>query len=125
MQILKYYNISILILFIIACAAEKNLNQDTNLDKIFGERTQVDGPFTIEQIETDNMITIEKNGKSVTLPFGYINDDWETLKVQYQEGDGIYKFSSDQESWDRLAGRAGYALIRDNQIIAEIITLMN
>ena len=124
MHILKYSTISLLSL-LLACAAKKSMNQNLNFDKIFGEGTQVEGLFSIEQAEKDNMISIQKDGKSVILPFGYINDDWEALKAQYLDGDQIYKFSSSEESWDKLAGRAGYALVRNNQIIAEIITLMN
>ena len=71
------------------------------------------------------MIKVEKDGKSVVLAFGYINNDWEALKAQYQDGDKIYKFSSAEETWENLMGRAGYVLVRNNQIIAEIITLMN
>lgn len=124
MRILKYYSIYFLV-FLFSCTAEKNLNRNSNLDKLFDKKTQVEGPFSIEQAEKDNMITVKKNGKSVILPFGYINDDWETLKSNYQEGDQIFKFSTSAESWDNLAGREGYVLIRGDQIIAEIITLMN
>lgn len=95
------------------------------MDKLFSNDTQVEGPFSIEQIEKDNMIKVDKDGKSVILVFGYINNDWEALKAQYQDGDKIYKFSSAEETWENLMGRAGYVLVRNNQVIAEIITLMN
>ena len=124
MQILNSCILSLLI-FLFACVANHSINQEINLTKIFGEGTRVEGPFSIEQAEKDNMITVEKDGKSVILPFGYINDKWEAFKTKYQDGDQIYKFSSSKESWEKLAGREGYSLIRDDQIIAEIITLMN
>ena len=125
MQKLRYHIICLLLLFLVGCAAKNKLNQDEKLDKLFSEGTQVEGPFSIEQIEKDNMIKVEKDGKSVVLAFGYINNDWEALKAQYQDGDKIYKFSSAEETWENLMGRAGYVLVRNNQIIAEIITLMN
>ncbi len=124
MQVLSCFTISFLI-FLLACAVKQNLTQDTSLENIFGKETQVEGPYSIEQVEKENMITVEKNGKSVALPFGFINDDWEVLKAQYQDGDQIYKFSTSAESWEKMAGREGYVLIRGDQIIAEIITLMN
>lgn len=124
MQVLNCFTISLLI-FLLTCAAKQSLNRNFNLENIFGKRTQVEGPYTIEQAEKDNMIAVEKDGKSFTLPFGYINDDWEILKAKYQDGDQIYKFSTSAESWEKLAGREGYVLIRGDQIITEIITLMN
>lgn len=124
MQILKNYSIYFLT-FLFACAVNKTINQQVDLTKIFGEGTRVEGPFSIEQAEKDNMITVEKDDKSVALPFGYTNDKWEALKAQYQNGDQIYKFSTSPESWKNHAGREGYSLIRGDQVIAEIITLMN
>ena len=99
MQKLRYHIIYLLLLFLVGCAAKNKLNQDENLDKLFSKGTQIEGPFSIEQIEKDNMIKVEKDGKSVVLAFGYINNDWEALKAQYQDGDKIYKFSSAEETW--------------------------
>ena len=64
MQKLRYHIIYLLLLFLVGCAAKNKLNQDENLDKLFSKGTQIEGPFSIEQIEKDNMIKVEKDGKS-------------------------------------------------------------
>jgi hypothetical protein len=58
-------------------------------------------------------------------PFGYVNDQWEALKAKLRPGDELYRFNSSRESWGRLAGRAGIALVRQGKIIATVITKMN
>jgi hypothetical protein len=50
---------------------------------------------------------------------------WDAFKKQVQPGDRIVMFSSPRDHWANLAGREGIALVRDNTIVAEIITLMN
>ncbi len=39
--------------------------------------------------------------------------------------DEIFEFSSSPESWNRLAGRAGVALVRDGIVIDIVVTVMN
>jgi hypothetical protein len=40
-------------------------------------------------------------------------------------GDELRRFSSDAESWQRLAGRAGFVLLRKRQQVAHLTTTMN
>jgi len=58
-------------------------------------------------------------------PFGFQNRRWEELKALVLPGDEIWTFSSPAESWERLAGRAGVALVRDGVPIRVIFTMMN
>lgn len=58
-------------------------------------------------------------------PFGGLNAEWEALKAQMEPGDELWTFLSSAESWRRLAGRAGVALLRDGTAIAVITTMMN
>lgn len=82
---------------------------------INNEQTEI---LSIIQIEEKNQVVI--NGKKV--PFGYQTEKWEELKKQYQSGDIFEWFSSSQNAWMHLAGREGYRLKRNGQIIGEIIT---
>jgi hypothetical protein len=41
------------------------------------------------------------------------------------EGDEIWWFMSDPESWARLAGRGGYCIVRDGAIVGAIIIVLN
>lgn len=49
--------------------------------------------------------------------------DW--LRDQYLDGDQVWRFSTTQDSWEHLAGRSGFVLVRNGEIVAEAVTLMN
>lgn len=42
-----------------------------------------------------------------------------------QEGDELWIFSTSDESWKHLAGRAGISLVRDGQVVSSMVTKMN
>jgi len=42
-----------------------------------------------------------------------------------EEGDEIWSHCSSKKSWDNLAGRQGYVILRDGESIGGITTLMN
>lgn len=52
-------------------------------------------------------------------------DYLEALLAQMIRGDELWEFSSPEESWNALAGRAGIALVRNGKIIDAIITKMS
>jgi hypothetical protein len=58
-------------------------------------------------------------------PFGFLNAQWEALKSAMQPDDELYAFHSSPESWQALAGRRGYALVRDGKVIREVVTMLN
>jgi len=74
-------------------------------------------PIDIDEIESD---WLDKPG-----PYGVPSRDWMELKAQMTERDEIRAFQSPPDSWEHLAGRAGYALVREGIAIAGIITMMN
>jgi hypothetical protein len=78
--------------------------------------------ITVEEAEA-HPTRIRETGE--LKPFGYCNAEWERLKRAMQPGDELYHFSSSPESWKHLAGRRGIALVRNGEIIADIITSMN
>ena len=53
-----------------------------------------------------------------------VQTEWQMLKAKMLPGDEIWYFSSDPESWRHLAGREGYALVRDGDVIDAITTGM-
>ena len=77
--------------------------------------------LTVKEAEEKNMVEID--GRQV--PFGYTNDQWVVLCKQMQKKDELYEFRSPEDSWNSFAGREGIALVRDGEIIADIITLMS
>jgi hypothetical protein len=83
----------------------------------------MDKDYTIEEIE--KMKTPPEDGRVPHVPFGFQNQKWLEFKSQIQPGDKIHDFSSSEESWENLAGRAGYILVREGRVIDTFVTIMN
>lgn len=49
---------------------------------------------------------------------------WKVTK-QLEPGDRIFEFGSSSLSWELLAGRQGYLIVRDNKIVDVITTMLN
>lgn len=79
--------------------------------------------YTISELEAMHMYP--DDGRVPHVPFGFGNDRWQKFKSQVRDGDKIFALESSPESWKHLAGRAGYVLVRDGNIVAKIITRMN
>ncbi len=77
--------------------------------------------ISVSEAETKHMVKID--GKNV--PFGYMHRTWIALRKKMLEGDELYEFNSSDESWEHLAGREGIALVRNGEIVADIVTLMS
>lgn len=52
-------------------------------------------------------------------------DIFEALIAKVQPGDEIACFSTHEETWKRMFGRAGWAIVRDGKVIAQLTTIMN
>ena len=76
------------------------------------------GPLTIAQIEQESLqrIRLSPNPDVPQVPFGYDNDQWNTLKSQYKDGDELYFFGLYPHP-PYFFGMSGYVLIRGNQIV--------
>ncbi len=72
-----------------------------------------------------DMDEIERDWLNKPGPYGVPKQEWEKLKLLMKDGDEIRAFSSPEDSWRHLAGRAGYALVREGKAIDGVITLMN
>ena len=79
--------------------------------------------LTIEEAEAEHPGDLSRPG--LAKPFGGVNDRWERLKAAMQPGDKIVALDSPLEAWQALAGREGVGLLRDGQIVMEVVTLMN
>jgi hypothetical protein len=79
---------------------------------------------TPEEAEASNMVRSEQLGPD-PVPFGFVNADWKELLAQMSEGDELWEFRSPPETWVRLCGSAGYALIRRGKVIASVETELN
>jgi hypothetical protein len=94
-------------------------------------RIEVRGPLSIEQIEKEHLrSSLELFCENVRndipkVPFGFNNDTWLKFKMRLCGTDKIYYFISEKDSWTILCGCAGYALIREGQVVDVIITSGN
>ena len=67
-------------------------------------------------------VELQKIGNNFT---GLMKERWFEFLLQRQSNDQIHKISSDKKLWSKKMGYHGYAIIRDNRIIKEFITLRN
>lgn len=70
-----------------------------------------------ERITEDQ--NVKKHGKN------WASGPWEKFKYKIEIGDEYYEFCSPPETWDKLRGSAGIALVRDGKVIDSIVTVLN
>jgi hypothetical protein len=80
--------------------------------------------LSIGEAEKENMVNDPRLGDS-PVPFGFSNSEWRELLAEMQHGDELWTFSTSDESWDNLAGRAGISLVRNGKEVSCIVTKMN
>ena len=94
-------------------------------------RVEVRGPLSVEQIEEESLrsgleLFCENVREDIPkVPFGFSNDTWLKFEMKLCGTDKIYYFISEKDSWAVLCGCAGYALIREGQVVDVIITSGN
>ena len=84
-------------------------------------------PLTVQEIERRAIDAVKKSTRDdiPQVPFGFINEHWETIKAEMKQGDTLVAFDTPQRDWDNLGGMRGYALIRGKMLINVIITECN
>lgn len=80
--------------------------------------------LSVEEAENEHMVTDPRLGDS-PVPFGFNNIEWRELLAEMQVGDELWTFTTSEESWNNLAGRAGISLVRNGEEISCIVTMMN
>lgn len=86
--------------------------------------------WTVDEVEAYELKELSKCrpdwvGTYLFKPFGMRSSDWESFKDRIDEASEIWSFSSSPLSWSCLCGRAGYALVKDGEVIDTITTVMN
>jgi hypothetical protein len=80
--------------------------------------------LTVAEAEAAHMVRNDWLGPD-PVPFGFVNGKWRALLAEMQDGDELWAFSSSQESWARLGGRSGIALVRHGEVVRAVVTKMN
>ena len=78
---------------------------------------------SISAKEAEGKYMVKMSGEEI--PFGYMHSAWMVLLDKMEKGDKLCEFRSSEERWNEKKGREGLALVRKNEIIAEIVTRMN
>ena len=70
---------------------------------------------------------IEKSGVYSFAPLDNITntDEWKKIKSSLIEGDEIWEYCSPGETWAKMMGRTGICLVRNDEVIMDIVTTMN
>lgn len=63
--------------------------------------------------------------KSLRSEFGGILKEWLALEDKVQDQDEIWLYETPFEYWESLCGESGVALVRDGEVIAQVVTEMN
>ncbi len=98
----------------------------------YASTAEVRGPLSVGQVEEELLRStlewIVNEGlrpDKLQVPFGFMNDRWQSFKAQLRGMDQIYYYISDKDSWAVLCGSAGYALIREGLVIDTFVTSGN
>ena len=97
------------------------LNAALSGQQIESEPAWLHNEISKENAEATNMVKIHGN----KVPFGYNNDQWLIILKIMEKGDKLYEFRSPEESWRNYAGIEGIALVRNGEIVADLVILLN
>lgn len=96
-------------------------NRDCYIEPIESQLTWLCDEVTVENAEATNMVKID--GRKV--PFGYSNSQWLYMLRIMEDGDRLFEFRSPEETWKCFAGLEGVALVRNGEIVADLVMLLN
>lgn len=106
----------IIILFSVFSPALACDNPEYDWTHILNSQHTLKGPFTIKEMESNNLIRIYKSGK--WLPFGNQNKEWEEMKNMYKNGDELYSVVF---AYSRKSTEVTHFLVRNGCIIKSLI----
>lgn len=79
----------------------------------------------VERLERERAEKAQKLWTDQELPFQLVSHAWRHFRSHFQEGDQLWRWSNGQAAWDRLAGRAGLAIVRDGRVVISFLLAMN
>ncbi len=86
--------------------------------------------INIEDVENDEFVPKEWLRKKISIEDA--EDDifipekvWSIMKQLIRPGDELWEFSTPPWMWECSRGRAGFALVRNGEIVHSIVTEMN
>ncbi len=79
----------------------------------------------ISDIEKSALVRVAEYPDVPQRPFGYRNKDWLVFKQQYLSGDCLIHFITGEDSWKKLSGLEGYAIIRGDEVVDIFLLKVN
>jgi len=79
---------------------------------------------TVQEAEQHNMILDDRLGPEA-VPFGFMNERWKAFIARMIEGDELWEFTSPADTWQNLCGRQGIAIVRNGEVLSNLVTEMN
>lgn len=58
-------------------------------------------------------------------PGGFKHEAWAKFRAHFQSGDEFWIFSSPKDTWNQLAGRAGFAIVRDGEVVDVFVSVIS
>lgn len=89
--------------------------------QIEAELSWLGDEVSIEDAAAANMVWVDGQYQA----FGNNNSQWLIIQKLMQKEDRLYQFRSPDETWDNFAGKEGVALVRNGDIIADLVILLN
>jgi hypothetical protein len=104
-------------LYAYADQVERLLERDPRLDWLVHR-------VTPEEAEAAHTVQHPALGDA-PVPFGFLAEQWQQLRTGMRAGDELWEYCSPPETWDALGGRAGYGVVRNGRVFADVLTSMN
>ena len=86
--------------------------------------------ITVEELDAAMVRNEQRNEKSSVYSLAPLDnitntDAWKKMKSAFIEGDEIWEFCSTRESWKRIMGTSGICVVRNDEVVMDIVTTMN
>lgn len=114
----------VMLLSILGCRVERQ-SELTDEDLIRIWRVEVVSPEEADDYYRENSPFAIHDGASEESGGLGEWDAWIEFVKNYQDGDELWYFISGPETWGNLMGREGFAIFRNDKLIAHIIKTMN
>ncbi len=120
---MRIYKIILIFLVVIlaGCSSKNSIEKAKSFSPAFDVTYNpcADNPYVPKEwlIKKVSFDEVEKKWKK--------HKGWQRLKPLLLKGDEMWLFNSPKEYWKRMAGRKGYAIVREGQPIGGFLTSLN
>ena len=117
--------LALIILFVCSASIQAScIDPSASVEAIKNDGMIFIGPLSIEQVESEHLSVIDFEGEKKKVIFGYINEQWLSIKEHLANGPLLYSISSSEEQWKKPFSGAikGYGAVKNGCLVGAIIT---